>query len=157
MNVETTDDVIRIAIDLSVPPKRVWTLLTEEPHIANWWGSYVELQARPGGKLRETWSDGAREIVTSGEVTRCDPPFALEMTWADDDWSGDTTVAFHLTEGRDGTHLVLTHAGWTVHAADQRHALIDGHARGWSEHLTRLAAYATEEERGGTAAEEARN
>ena len=75
---------------------------------------------------------------------------------ADDDWPGDTTVAFHLTAGRDGTHLVLTHAGWSVHAADQRHPLIAAHARGWAAHLTRLAAYATAA-RGGTAAEEARN
>jgi uncharacterized protein YndB with AHSA1/START domain len=65
-------------------------------------------------------------------------------------------VAFHLTEGRDGTHLVFTHSGWSVLAAGKRQAMIESHARGWSEHLTRLAAYATAE-RGDSAAEGARS
>ena len=145
MNVETTDDVIRIEVDLPVPPERAWTLLTEEPHLARWWGDYVSLQARPGGTFRETWSDGVREVVTSGEVTRCDPPVALEMTWADEDWPGETEVVFHLSEDRSGTRLTLTHSGWRIHSADKRTELLAGHVRGWSEHLARLATYAKEQ------------
>ena len=34
MNVETTDDVIRIEVDLPVPPEQAWALLTQEPHLA---------------------------------------------------------------------------------------------------------------------------
>ena len=144
MNIETTNDTIRIEVDLPVPPRRAWALLTEKPHITSWWGDHVDLQARAGGKLLETWADGRRQVLTSGEVTRCDPPWALEMTWGDDDWPGDTTVAFHLSERGEGTHLVLDHRGWSVHAAGKRKELIDGHARGWSQSLARLAEYATE-------------
>jgi uncharacterized protein YndB with AHSA1/START domain len=145
MKIETTDDVIRIEVDLAVPLRRAWVLLTQEAHIARWWGDHVSLQARPGDAFRETWSDGVREVVTAGEVTRCEPPIALELTWADDDWPDETTVVFHLSENRDGTRVVLTHSGWRIHPTDTRQAMIDGHVRGWSDHLASLAAYVAEE------------
>ena len=144
MKVEISGDGIRIEVDLSVPPAWAWALLTERQHVANWWGGHVELEARPGGRLVETWSDGGREVVTSGDVTRCDPPLALEMTWADHDWPGDTRVGFHLSEHGAGTRLVLDHAGWGVHPAGERQRLIEAHAGGWSQALARLAAYAAE-------------
>jgi uncharacterized protein YndB with AHSA1/START domain len=144
MTVETTDDNIHIELDFAVPPMRAWTMLTEQQHIAAWWGEHVQLQARPGGTLRETWSDGARQVITSGQVTRCDPPAALELSWADDDWPGETRVAFHLAGHGDGTRLVLDHSGWGVHPADRRSDLIGAHASGWSQYLARLAEYATE-------------
>ncbi len=142
MQVETTGDSIRIEVDLSVPPVQAWALLTEKQHIANWWGDHVDLQARPGGKLVETWSDGGRTVSTSGDVTRCDPPLALEMTWADNDWPGATRVGFHLAEDGDGTRLVLDHSGWSVHPVGERQKLIAAHADGWSRYLARLADYA---------------
>jgi uncharacterized protein YndB with AHSA1/START domain len=154
MRIETTDDVIRIEVDLVVPLRRAWALLTQEAHIARWWGDHVSLQARPGGTFRETWSDGVREVVTAGEVTRCEPPIALELTWADDDWPAATKVAIHLSENGDGTRVVLTHSGWGIHPPDKRQAMIEGHARGWSDHLAALAAYAAKE-RGHSALEEA--
>jgi uncharacterized protein YndB with AHSA1/START domain len=144
MKVETTDDAIHIEVDLSAPPMRAWTALTEEQHIANWWGDHVDLRARPGGGLRETWSDGARRVITSGRVTRCEPPSALELTWADDDWPGETRVAFHLSEHGGGTRLVLDHSGWGVHPAGRRRDLIGAHSRGWSQSLARLAEYVTD-------------
>lgn len=144
MNVETTNEAIHITVDLPVPPTQAWALLTEKSHIAKWWGEHVDLDARTGGKLLEVWADSGRKVITTGEVTRCDPPRALEMTWADDDWPGHTMVAIRLSEHGEGTHLVLDHAGWSVHPASTRQGLIDGHARGWSQSLARLAEYATE-------------
>ncbi len=140
---EIAGDGIWIEVDLSVPPERAWTLLAEKQHRANWWGDHVELEVKPGGKFVETWSDAGRQRVTAGEVTRCDPPSRLEMTWADDDWPGATDVAFHLTEHADGTRLVLEHSGWDVHPPEKRQKLIDAHVEGWSRYLERLADYAT--------------
>lgn len=139
MGIEASRDVIRITVDLSGSPKQAWPLLAEKPRIATWWGDHVDLQARSGGKLLETWSDGSREVITSDKVTRCDPPFPLEMTWTDDDWPGDTRVAFHLAERGGCTRLVLDHSGWSVHPASEWQALIEGHARGWSQYLILLA------------------
>ena len=102
----------------------------------------MELHARSGGAFWETWSEGGRTIVTSGEVFRYDPPGALDLTWADER-CGETEVAFRLFENGAGARLVLNHAGWGPHPPSQRRKLIDDHAEGWSRCLTRLAEYAT--------------
>ncbi len=149
MDVETTEDAIRIAVDLPVPPQRAWALLTEKLHITNWWGDHVDLHARPAGTFLERRSDGGRQVVTAGEVTRCDPPVALKMTWADDDWPGATRVAFCLSEHGAGTRLTLDHSGWRVHPAARRQTLIQDLAGGWCHHLTRLVGYATDAEHHG--------
>jgi uncharacterized protein YndB with AHSA1/START domain len=117
-------------------------VLTEQRHVARWWGEHVDLDARPGGRLVETWVDDGRVVVTSGEVTRCEPPRALEMSWADEGWPSPTSVAFRLAEHEGGTRLVLEHTGWDVHPAGERQALIDAHVAGWSRHLGRLAEQA---------------
>jgi uncharacterized protein YndB with AHSA1/START domain len=140
----TRGERIRAEVHLPVPPRQAWALLTEQQHVANWWGNHVDLQARAGGTLVERWSDGGRTVITSGKVTRCDPPFALELTWADSDWPAETQVAFHLFEDGDGTRLVLDHSGWSVHPAGERRKLLEAHAAGWSRHLERLAEYAAE-------------
>ena len=73
----------------------------------------VSLDARPGGRLTERWTDdGGREVITSGEVVRLAAPRMLELTWADDDWDGSTRVLFQLAQATDATRLTLTHSGW---------------------------------------------
>lgn len=104
----------------------------------------MQLDARPGGDLVEPWSDGTRVVVTAGRVTRCEPPVALELTWADDGWPGDTRVAFRLRAAGTGTRLVLEHSGWGVHPAARRKGLVEAHAGGWSSHLKKLVAYAAQ-------------
>lgn len=142
MKANVNDDGIRIEVDISVTTDRAWVLLTEDEHRRKWWGDHVELEVRRGGAFRETWSDGTRQVVTSGEVTRMEPPTALEMTWADDDWSGQTRVMFRLSGHGRSTRLHLEHSGWSVHPEEERRQLIDVHAKGWRQHLTRLADYA---------------
>ena len=141
MIVDTGGDAIHIVVELSVPRMQAWTLLTEKQHIASWWGDHVDIQARPGGMLSEVWSHGERVVVTSGLVTRCDPPSVLEMTWADNGWAGETRVSFHLSEHGNGTRLEFDHSGWSVHPAGERKKLVEAHAAGWSRYLTRLAEY----------------
>jgi uncharacterized protein YndB with AHSA1/START domain len=144
VKVRTTDDSIRVEVSLAATPHQAWSLLTEKQHISNWWGDHVSLEARLGGKLLERWSDNGRQVVTSGEVTQCRPPSVLEMTWADDDWPGNTKVAFDLSTDAGGTRLVLEHSGWRIHPVANRWRLIDAHADGWSRYLKKLVEYASE-------------
>lgn len=146
MKVETSNDVIRIEVGLPTSPEQTWNVLTRTQHIRRWWGEYVELDARPDGAFREVWSDGDREIVTAGEITRFESPVALELSWADDDWPGSTLVAFRLSERDEGTRLVLEHSGWDVHPETTRETLVDSHAAGWSNHLERLVEYCSRSE-----------
>lgn len=145
MKVHLTSDTIRIEITLPVPVERAWQLLTEAEHLSKWWGDHVELTFASNGTFMERWSDGEREVVTSGEVTQFEPLSLIEMSWADDDWPGPTTVSFRLSADGEQTRLVLEHAGWEIHAEEGREALIDAHASGWTHHVSNLHRYASEQ------------
>ena len=142
IDITSGTDQIVICAQINVPRDRVWRALTEEEQIAEWWGGYVSLVARPGGRLTERWTDsGGREVITSGEVVRLNAPHTLELTWADDDWDESTRVLFQLEETADGTHLTLEHSGWEAFPSSLREELIRAHASGWSQHVANLAAY----------------
>jgi uncharacterized protein YndB with AHSA1/START domain len=106
-------DRIVVCAEIDASRDRVWRVLTEEEQIAEWWGGYVSLDARPGGRLTERWTDvSGREVVTSGEVVRLTVPRTLELSWADDDWDEPTLVLFQLEEeAADATRLTLEHSG----------------------------------------------
>ena len=143
MRVQTTDDRLLIEIEWAVPVEQVWAALTSPTAVAEWWGDHVHFVPQVGGELREEWTDAAgREIVTTGVMTRWDPPRSLEMTWSDDDWPGETKVLFTLEE-RDGDRSILRleHRGWQALPAERRRRLIDEHAAGWRRHLESLGSY----------------
>lgn len=142
MKIFTDNNVIHIETDITLPVNKTWEILTGKEHITNWWGSHVSLEAELGGKLIEKWSDGSREITTSGEVMKCNPPHILEMTWADDDWTENTKVTFSLSENKNGTKLILEHSGWDIHPDDKRQELIGAHTEGWSHYIITFADYA---------------
>jgi uncharacterized protein YndB with AHSA1/START domain len=131
ITITTGTDRIVTHAQIDAPRDRVWRALTEEEQIAEWWGGYVSLVARPGGRLTERWTDsGGREVITSGEVVRLNAPQTLELTWADDDWDESTRVLFQLEETADGTHLTLEHSGWEAFPSSLREELIRAHASG---------------------------
>lgn len=143
MKVRTTKDSIRIEVRLPVSLPVAWDLLTGKEHMAEWWGDHVTLEAKPGGTFLERWSDGTRQVVTAGVVARCQAPTLLEMTWADDDWPGDTRVAFQLSTSGDATRVVLEHSGWRVHPDAERQSLMEAHTAGWAQHMEALTDYTT--------------
>lgn len=142
IDVETGADRIVVRMEIKAPRDRVWQALTDEEEIAEWWGGYVSLDARPGGRLLERWTDiSGREVLTSGEVVRLDAPRILELTWVDDDWDESTRVLFRLEKAGHSTHLTLEHSGWEAFPSSARQELVRAHASGWSDHMENLAAY----------------
>lgn len=142
MTAEDPAKGIRLSVDLPVPAEIAWSLITDNAHIARWWGAYATLEPVLGGSFRETWSNGSREVVTSGRVLAFEPPARLLLSWADDDWPGATTVAFAVSEAPAGARVGLVHDGWQVHPAGRRAPLMADHAAGWRHHLDNLAAHA---------------
>jgi uncharacterized protein YndB with AHSA1/START domain len=137
-----TDQAIRLSAAIALPPARLWPLLTQNAHIANWWGGYVTLAPAIGGTLREVWSNGAREVVTAGEVIEIAPPHLLLLSWADDDWPGWTKLRIEIVESPDGSVVELDHTGWDIHPPATRSRLIADHAAGWEGHLRSFKFYA---------------
>ena len=142
IDVVTGADRIVVNAQIGAPRDSVWRALTEEERIAEWWGGYVSLNARPGGRPTERWTDdGGREVITSGEVVRLAAPRMLELTWADDDWDEPTRVLFQLAQAADATRLTLTHSGWEALPLPSLESVIREHASGWSGHMANLEAY----------------
>jgi uncharacterized protein YndB with AHSA1/START domain len=143
MKVGTTADRIVIEYDFAKPREQVWAALTSPGSISVWWGDNVSLMPKVGGAFREEWkNDAGRTVVTSGFVSRYEPPEMLELSWADDDWPNATHVALILEPlGEAKTLLRLEHRGWSGLPAEKRQPLIEKHAAGWHHHLRDLEAY----------------
>ncbi len=143
IDVATGADRVVVRAEIRAPRELVWRSLTEEERIAEWWGGYVSLEARPGGRFTERWTDaGGRKVVTSGGVIRMEAPRTLELTWADEDWGEPTRVLLRLEEAADDTtRLTLEHSGWEAFPLSAREPALRAHASGWSRHVASLQAY----------------
>ncbi|AXS38903.1 SRPBCC domain-containing protein [Breoghania sp. L-A4] len=148
MQLTTGEYDIRIELDLPIPIEAAWILLSTPEALSIWWGAHVTLDARAGGHFREEWERDGQPVVTNGTVLRCEPPALLEMTWADNSWSGQSRVRIMLEEtppreDPNGCRLILEHCDWQHVRTDDPAALIAAHARGWQRHLQKLAALAS--------------
>jgi uncharacterized protein YndB with AHSA1/START domain len=126
---ERTDDVsiLRFRRRLAHPPSTVWTALTEDRHLAEWFPTTVEGERVTGAPLHFSFreSEGA---PFDGEMTCYDPPTTLELRW------GDDLLRFELEPERDGAGCVLT---LTVTFPEHGKAARD--AAGWHVCLEQLA------------------
>jgi uncharacterized protein YndB with AHSA1/START domain len=140
--VHRDDDTLVLAIALPTSAARIWAALTEPAEIHAWWGDYVSLEARPGGRFVERWTDqGGSGVTTSGVVIRAVPERLLELSWADEGWRATTTVTFEIEPLASGCRLRLEHGGFAALPADEREELMEDHAAGWTRQLRSLAAY----------------
>ncbi len=118
------------------PPERVWDAIVDDARRGAWW-SYLRLDARPGGRLEERWTDAlGAEVVTSGEVVDAVPLRGLRLTWADEGWPAATVVDISLEPCPAGTAVTVRHTGWDRLPGGD--ALAAAHAAGWRAHLDDL-------------------
>ena len=117
-------------------PERVWRAIVDGTGRAGWW-SYLQLDASPGGRMEERWTDaGGAEVVTSGEVVEAVAPRTLRLTWADEGWPAATDVDIALAPCPGGTVVTVRHTGWDRLPGGD--ALAADHATGWRAHLDDL-------------------
>ena len=137
---EVGPDAIELEVAVAAPVLAVWQAIVNDEHRRAWW-SYLELDARPGGRLTERWRDDeGREIVTSGEVVEAQAPHRFRSTWRDDAWLAATEVELELLTEGNGTRLRLRHDGWE-HLGDVGRSVRAAHVEGWQRHLGKLKAY----------------
>ncbi|HWT29577.1 MAG TPA: SRPBCC domain-containing protein [Propylenella sp.] len=135
-----------IALQVLLPTSRevTWDLVTQPAHLRYWFGSHVSLDARPGGEFREIWSQGGRQVITSGRVDEYDPPHRIGWSWSDDDWTVTTHLRLTLTAVAAGTAVRLLHSGWSGFPEPRGDELRQAHDAGWRQHLDDLAGYAAQ-------------
>jgi uncharacterized protein YndB with AHSA1/START domain len=119
------------SIVIRVPVEAVWAEITKTGSIQRpLYNTVLDIDLRPGGRLRYTSSDRKRVFV-AGEVLEVDPPRRLKHTYVFAmKPEAPTVVTWELTPVPEGTRVTLTHAGWTdAHTAPEKHAA------GWTEIL----------------------
>jgi uncharacterized protein YndB with AHSA1/START domain len=81
-------------------PEDLWDALTNSERIPRWFLP-ITGELKPGGRYQLEGNAG-------GEITRCDPPRALEVTW---EYAENVSwVTVHLDPDTDGTRLTLEHS-----------------------------------------------
>ncbi|HEX3347122.1 MAG TPA: SRPBCC domain-containing protein [Acetobacteraceae bacterium] len=127
---------------IKAPPARVYAAWTQPANMAKWWGPdggpvlSAEADARPGGRFRVVFEslNGERHDCR-GVYREVEPERRLVFTWS---WIStperESLVTVELRPIADGTELTLIHAQFYDEAAR------DGHRRGWSGALDKLAA-----------------
>ena len=96
-----------------------------------WWGddqtyrsTKLDSDLRVGGKWRtEGKSKDGKEFSVFGQYTRVEPPNALAFTW-NHGWGGadmpETHVLVELMPTSSGTHVTVTHSGFTTRQSATR-------------------------------------
>jgi len=145
-------DLTRIdrAIDIKVPPERVWRSLTDPKELSAWFQVTVEGEIAPG---KEAWMtsthpgcEGHRFLVRFVEMT---PPRRFVWQWhpgavdASVDYSKEahTTVTFTLEPIPAGTRLSVAETGFDEVSLERRAKVYEDNSQGWSEVLVWIQKY----------------
>ncbi len=128
-----SEDALEVEMRIAASPSTVFSLLDNADGMAQWFGSKVELDAKPGGTVRV---DINGRDIARGEIVEIVPPERIVFTfgWESEGHAvppGSSTVEITLVEDGDGTIVRLRHSGLP---ADQS----AGHKEGWEHFLPRL-------------------
>jgi len=131
----------------AAPRQLVWDAWTDPDQIAQWWGprgistprDSIEIDLRPGGKMRLEMVDDAtgQRYPNSGTLLEVDPP--ARLVWSDDgfgDAGGRNTATVTLTEVDATTTTLRVHI-----VADFTDEVRAGAEQGWGSQLDKLAIF----------------
>jgi uncharacterized protein YndB with AHSA1/START domain len=139
-------DRISREIVIEAPPERVWAILTEPVHLAQWFSDEVKIDARPGGRVLFAWHGRG---VLAGRVEAVEPPHRFAFRWAPGGEgelreNSSTLVELTLTPESDGhTRLRVEESGFQGLAGsdDDRAHRVDENSAGWDRELGELHEY----------------
>ena len=134
-------------IDIDAPPERVFQAWIDPKQRLAWWGddqtyrcTKMDSDLRVGGQWHtEGKGMEGKAFTVRGEYTRVDPPRALGFTWIPDFYGAPlapTHVLVELIPTSSGTHVTVTHTGFT------EQVVREGHNEGWIRVLRWLRDYA---------------
>jgi uncharacterized protein YndB with AHSA1/START domain len=134
------DDGFHVERRVEAELATVWECLLDA---RQWLNAELEWEARPGGRMREPWTDDdGIPHLTEADVIAFHPPYGLVLAWRDQDWPFDTIVSIRLDEEGGRCRVSIDHEGWANAPADLRERMVSQHRTGWALHLEALAALA---------------
>ncbi len=137
IDVPSDERVIEKTVDFDAPIERVWTAITSEEELSQWFGQETRLQLTVGFEGAMIWREHGSFALRVEEVA---PPHRLVWSWVHEpdvgfDEAPSTRVEWSLTtrEG-GGTRLHLRESGLRTdkHFGENR--------EGWAEELGELVA-----------------
>jgi uncharacterized protein YndB with AHSA1/START domain len=125
-------------IMIDATPETIWPFLVDPARHAEWMGTVVDIDPRPGGVYRVLMQG---QHQSAGEYVEVVPMQKVVFTFG---WEqegnpilpGSTTVEISLQPEGDKTRVQLVHRGLPADA-------FDDHTGGWDNYLGRLAVTAT--------------
>jgi uncharacterized protein YndB with AHSA1/START domain len=143
-------DKVERAVTIAAPVERVWSVITEPRHVAEWFGfegKPVELdELRPGGRMAV---DHGEYGVHRLRIVTVDEPRLFSWRWAPHEGDTDpvegnsTLVEFSLTPEGDGTLLRVVETGFAglPIPEDRRRSQYEDNSGGWTEMAERVRRY----------------
>ncbi|MGX2993256.1 SRPBCC family protein [Streptomyces sp. JNUCC 64] len=134
---EVREDRVRVTLDLTHPPDRVWSMLTEPPLVASWFGD-LAAPPRLGAENRLDFGDGDFFTLRPTAIV---PGRTLVFDWSFLGVGRRQSVHWTLRPARDGRDGRSGGCVLTVEDHDDTRApaeaarLLDG----WTDFLSRLA------------------
>ncbi|HEY5988247.1 MAG TPA: SRPBCC family protein [Streptosporangiaceae bacterium] len=139
-------DRIEREIVIEAPRERVWAVLTQAEHVAQWFGDSAEIDLQPGGKAAFGWSEHGRHEAI---VERVEPPDFFSYRWARKTdtapGAGEATlVEFTLSNHGNGTLLRVVETGFASLnvTEEERSKASEENTQGWKSELAELKEYA---------------
>ncbi len=128
-----SEEALELEVRVAASPSTVFTFLKDADGMAQWFGSSVEMESKPGGSLRV---DINGRDIARGEIVEIVPPERVVFTFG---WEGDgnpvppgsSKVEITLAKDGEGTIVKLRHSGLTAEQAAS-------HKEGWDHYLPRL-------------------
>jgi uncharacterized protein YndB with AHSA1/START domain len=123
------------AIHIATTPERLWTALTSNEFIRQYWGEWrIESDWQVGSPVNYFTADG--KFYSQGEVLECSPPNKLSYTWPEAEEekkaASPERLVWEITSSGPGTvKLLLVHD----HLTDE---FYQGVSQGWPTILSSL-------------------
>ncbi|MFD3595506.1 SRPBCC domain-containing protein [Nocardia sp. NPDC058640] len=135
------DQIVR-TVELAHPPEKVWAAITTAEGLASWFGNTAEIDLRPGGAMRMTWTEGFSADI---RVERVEEPSVFGYTWPinglPDEDPRRTYVEFTLEPVGAGTRLTVVETGFAQLSDDAYKTAFEGNIGGWRSELGELVEY----------------
>ena len=134
-------NVLNKTLSLKASKEQVWSALTSENELSQWWNDGVKLEPVVGGDFYEPWGD---DQLATGKVKRVITNKLIEFTWQEKYWdqSQITTCLFTIKAQGDHSILEVQHSGWnTFKDIEEKEKMIIGFEKGWDAVLSRLRDY----------------
>jgi uncharacterized protein YndB with AHSA1/START domain len=131
---------------IAAPVERVWALLTEAEHLAQWFGDAgAEIDLRPGGAMALHF-DGHGTV--HGRIVDVEPQRRFAYRWGPSSeltTENSTLVEFTLQADGDGTLVRVVESGFDALEASmgEKAQQAESNGRGWEAMLGQLSDYAT--------------